>query len=103
MAIIAYISILSLIPFFVERNNKYVVYHAKQGLNLFIIEVLAYFASVIASFILIFIPILGWLVAGLLYLGVVAFTITLSIMGIVDVCSGKAKELPIINKLKIIK
>lgn len=37
MAILSYI--LPFIPFFAEKNNKYVRYHAKQGMNLLIIAI----------------------------------------------------------------
>ena len=100
MAILSYLGILVLIPYFAEKNNKYVAYHAKQGLNLFIIEIIASFAfsilSVIFWLILFFIvPLLGAALS-LASLG-------LTIIGIVNVCNGKAKELPVINKFKIIK
>ena len=100
MAILSYLGILVLIPYFAEKNNKYVAYHAKQGLNLFIIEIIASFAfsifSVIFGLIIFFIvPIIGAALS-LASLG-------LTIIGIVNVCNGKAKELPVINKFKIIK
>ena len=38
MGIIAYFSLLALIPYFCEKKNKFVVYHAKQGMNLLIFE-----------------------------------------------------------------
>ena len=34
MAILAYLGILCLIPYFAEKDNKYVRFHAIQGLNL---------------------------------------------------------------------
>ncbi len=100
MAILSYIGILVLIPYFAEKNNKYVQYHAKQGLNLFLIEVIAGIAVSIITGILSFI---------LFFLGaIISYAISLcffalSIIGIVNVCNGKAKELPVINKIKLIK
>ena len=99
MAILAYIGILCLIPYFAEKNNKFVVYHAKQGLNLFIIEIIATAAVSMLSIVLFFL----FFVGGLIGLAVSAGSFALSIIGIVNVCNGKAKELPIINKFKIIK
>lgn len=94
MAILCYLSFLVLIPFFVEDKNKYVNYHAKQGINLFIWEViigicLSFLGFTFISNILEFV------------FGLLAFALT--VIGIVNVCNGKAKELPIINKLKIVK
>ena len=94
LAIVAYI--IPLIPFLVEKNNKYVVYHAKQGMNLLIISIIA---SIVLSIISTMFPVIGGLLTFVLDLGIFA----LCIMGIIDVCNGRAKELPIINKMKIIK
>ena len=103
MAIIAYIGLLALIPFFAEKNNKYVVFHAKQGMNLLIIEVIGTIALSILSGI-------AWAIfwgfgtiLGILNFAFGVFALVLSIMGIVNACNGKAKELPVISSIKIIK
>lgn len=100
MGILSYI--IPLIPYFVEKENKFVRYHAIQGMNLLIVSVIYGVAYSILSFILAFIPIIGWIaifLIGLLGFGILA----LCIMGIIDVCNGQARELPIINKCKFIK
>lgn len=100
MGILSYI--IPLIPYLVEKDNKYVKYHATQGMNLLILSIIYAVAYSVLSFILLFIPIIGWItiaVIGLLGFGILA----LCIMGIIDVCNGKAKELPIVNKCKFIK
>ena len=99
MGILSYIGILCLIPYFAEKNNKFVVYHAKQGLNLFILEVIASFAVRALSVVLLFLFFIG----GLIAFAVSLLSFALSIIGIINVCNGKARELPIINKFKIIK
>lgn len=100
LSIISYIGALALIPYFVEKENKYVKYHAKQGLNLFILEMIAsiaiYFIGRIIGWRLSFITSILETVAN-----ICAFA--LSIIGIINVCNGKAKELPILNKIKIVK
>ena len=100
MAILAYIGILALIPFFAEKNNKFVVFHAKQGMNLLIIEVAAMVISAILS------AILTWrlfFLSSLINLAVWVFTFVFSIIGIINACNGETKELPIIGGIKIIK
>lgn len=119
MAILAYI--LPFIPFFAEKKNKYVVYHAKNGMNLLIIGV-AY--SIVYSILTSLIKVKGncgygywgdlagefgvkcsytpWWVTWPLSLIGLCITV-LCIIGIVNVCKGKAKELPIANKIKIFK
>ena len=100
MGILSYI--IPLIPYFVEKNNKFVKYHATQGMNLLIISLIYAVAYSILSFIFLFIPVVGWIVVALI--GLLGFGIlALCIMGIIDVCNGKARELPIVNKCKFIK
>lgn len=99
MGILSYIGILSLIPYFAEKENEFVKYHAKQGVNLFLIEVICSAGLSIMGMVL-------WLLLGLVALasfcvGIGSFA--LSIIGIVNVCNGETKELPIINKYKLIK
>lgn len=96
MGILSYLGFLCLIPYFTEKENKFVIYHAKQGLNLFICEVIVALAISLVSTIL-------WRVGSLLesIFGLIAFAF--SVLGIVNVLNGKAKELPVINKIKIIK
>jgi len=95
MSIVSYLSILVLIPYFSERNNKYVVFHAKQGMNLFIYEILLYAIDNIVSG---FLPAIGFIA----YIGLM-FLFVLSILSIVYVINGEARELPILEKIKIIR
>ena len=109
MAVLSYIGILCLIPYFAEKNNKYVRYHAVQGLNLFLVSLIVSVAAAVLAFVgafLALIPVIGFilfdiisLVCSLLPLG----TFALEIMGVVYAFQDKAKELPIVNKFKIIK
>ncbi len=91
MAILAYLSWLVLIPLFVASNSKFARYHCNQGIVLWL-------AGVVAS-IIGFIPVLGWIITPIL--GVV--TLILSVLGIINAATGKAKELPFIGKYRIIK
>lgn len=97
-SILAYLGVLSLVPYLVEKNNKFVIYHAKQGLNLFILEVIASIGLsilaatiILAPIVLVVSPIIGIL------------SLVLSVIGIVNVCNNEEKELPIVSKIKIIK
>ena len=98
MACLAYI--IAPVPYFVETKSKWVHYHAVQGMNLFIVTVILCLAvSIICSLILWPFSLLKALLKAALY----AFMIIYTIIGIVNVCNGEAKELPIINKFKFIK
>jgi len=96
MGVLSYL--LPFIPFLIEKENKFVIYHAKQGMNLFILAIV--FAVLGALFGVI--PVLGWFVStvcSIINIGI----IILCVLGIINVCNGKAKELPIVNKFKFIK
>jgi uncharacterized membrane protein len=109
MALLSYIGILALIPYFAEKENKYVRFHAIQGLNLLIINLVvsaASFVVAIVATVLFIIPIIGWILGFLLYLviGLVPVGLfVISILGIVYSLQGNAKELPIVNQIKFIK
>lgn len=106
MAILAYFGILVLIPMFAAKESKFARYHTNQGLILAIVDV----AYVIVSTILrsiIKTPVWwgyatpGWLTTILWIISIPLFV--LSIMGIINAVNGKAKELPVIGKIKILK
>ena len=87
LAILSYFGILFLIPMLAGKDNEFNVFHAKQGLVLFIAEIItAVFAWV---------PIIGWIGAPLLYIVWFIFFI----IGIVNVLQGQKKELPLIGQL----
>ena len=90
MAALAYIGILVLIPIFAAKDSKFARFHANQGLVLFIIEAIA---GALATA-----KVLGWL------FGIVDFVcLILAIVGIVYAVQGKAKELPVIGNIKLLK
>lgn len=92
MSIVCYLSFLVLIPFFFEKKSKWVKFHAKQGMNLFVYEVIVLLLSKILFFIGDVIGVISSLVFFIL-----------SLVGIINVCNSRAKELPILNKISLIK
>lgn len=99
MAILAYLHILVLVPLLAAPNSKFARYHTNQGFILFIFAV----AVEIICTIIGFIPFVGgpiaWLVGVICHLAWLA----LVIIGIINAINGKAKELPIVGKISIIK
>jgi len=91
MALLAYLGILVLIPLLVKKDSEYVRFHVQQGLTLLVAEVI----WVVASWILAFIPILGWLITAIGWL----ILLILFIIGIVNALSGKKAPLPILGGL----
>ncbi len=106
MGILSYLSILCLIPFLTEKNDSFVQYHAKQGLNLFIIEAIAGVAGGVLTGIANFLPFVGGILSGILAFVTGALSLcffVLAILGIVNVCNGETKPLPVIEKIQLIK
>ncbi len=86
-AIISYISLLCIVSLVLKKDNKFALYHAKQGLVLFVFEV--------AGFILSIIPILGWLIR---IFGLVIF-ILVSLWGILQALMGNYNRFPLISDI----
>jgi uncharacterized membrane protein len=86
-AIISYLSFLCIISLVLKKDNKFALYHAKQGLVLFVFEV--------GSFILSIIPILGGVVRTF---GLIVFILA-SLWCILQVLMGKCNRLPVISEI----
>jgi uncharacterized membrane protein len=84
--------IIFFLPLLACPDSKYGRYHANQALTLFI-------ASVGGTIILSIIPIIGWLLLPVFSIVILVF----AIMGLVNGLGGKAKELPLIGKFKLLK
>ena len=102
MAILAYFGPLVFIPMFAAKQSKFARYHSNQGLVLLIASILYGIAySILSSIILAISWRLYFLVS---IIGLVSIVITiLAIIGIINAATGKAKELPLIGKFKILK
>lgn len=95
MGILAYLGILVLIPIFAAKESKFARFHANQGLVLLIVDIiLAIVSSILGN-----IPLIGWLLGLVIDIIIIA----LVVIGIINVCNGKAKELPLIGKFKLLK
>jgi uncharacterized membrane protein len=99
--ILAYLSILWIVPLVVAKDSPFAKYHANQGLVLFIVEIALYIVLQIITTLLLMIPGLGILAMflSLIWLGV----IILLIIGIINAAAGKCVPLPIIGKFKLLK
>lgn len=114
LAMLSYIGIFAFVPYFIHNDSKYVKYHAIRGLNLLIVEGIYVLLDGILSMIKVSKVVVdyGSLVGTKMVtpffisipMGIVGGILTaLSIIGIINVCNGKAKELPLMDKIKIIK
>ena len=51
MIVLSYLGILAVVPLTLEKEDDFVQYHAKQGLTLFVYELIAIVAFVVIGFI----------------------------------------------------
>ena len=82
VAALSYFWILFLIPLLSKKNSKFCQFHAKQGLILFLVEVV--------GSLVFWVPIFGWALAILL--------LVVAIMGIIRTLNGEYWEIPLIGE-----
>ncbi len=119
LAVLSYLGILVLVPIFAGKNSKFARYHANQGLVLAIAEVAYWIVqAILLAIINAIFPGPKYTLYGYTYsyghsaiynvfsfiLGIVSIAfLVLAVIGIINAAQGKAKELPIIGKFKILK
>ena len=109
MALLSYFGILVLVPIFASKHSPFVRYHANQGVVLLLAMIGYSIADGIVTAILRAILYKGlglWSIysmcssiINLLYVGFTIF----AIIGIINVLNGRAKDLPIIGKYRVLK
>ena len=85
-AVISYITFLCIVALVLKKENKFALFHAKQGLVLFVFEVVFFIFSVIPVF---------WLIKSFIF----AAFILISLLGIMQALRGSYKGLPIISDI----
>ncbi len=80
MAALSYVWIISIVMLVLKKEDPFVAFHAKQGLVLFGVSVLLWF-----------IPIVGWLLNLVVFVGMV--------VGFIKALSGEEYELPIVSNI----
>ena len=102
MGILAYFGPLCFIPMFAAKGSKFARFHANQGLVLLIACVAWAIVSSILNSIILAISWRLYFITSIISLLSVVFAI-LAIIGIINAANGRAKELPVIGKFKILK
>lgn len=103
MAILAYLSWLVLIPLFAAKDSRFARFHVNQGLVLAITELAFWIAQAIVCGLIYAISFrLGLVFSMILNLCNLVF-LALLIVGIVNAATGRAKELPVIGKIRLLK
>ena len=109
MALLSYFGFLVIVPILAAKHSPYARFHANQGLVLFLAMLVYAIADGIVTAILRAVLYSGlglWgiysmcsSIINLLYVGFTIF----AIIGIINVLNGRAKDLPIIGKYRVLK
>ena len=102
MAILAYFGPLVLIPLLAAKGSRFARYHTNQGLVL-LIGWIAY--SIVYGILRSIILAISWRLYFLVsIIGLVGLVfLVLAVIGIINAANGRAKELPVIGKIKLLK
>ncbi|OQX86556.1 MAG: hypothetical protein B6D55_05775 [Candidatus Omnitrophica bacterium 4484_70.2] len=87
-ALISYVFFLVILTLLFKRENKFCLFHAKQGLVIFVMETVIILLRLLLGEIFNFFYHLGMLIS-----------IVLSVWGIISVLMGKYKKLPLIGEI----
>ena len=98
MGVLAYLGLLVLIPLFAAKNSPFARFHCNQGIVLAVAEVVVS----IAFRILRKLPLIGWIFGVIAVLASLAMFV-LAVLGIINAANGRAKELPLIGNVQILK
>ena len=102
MGILAYLGPLVFIPMFAAKESKFARFHANQGLTLFIACGAWSIVYSILNWIILAISWRLYFISSIIGLCSLVFLV-LAVLGIVNAANGRAKELPVIGKFKILK
>lgn len=102
MSILAYLGPLCLIPLFAAKESKFARFHTNQGLLLAIACIAWSIVYGILNRIILAVSWRLYFISSIIGLLSLVF-LFLCIIGIVNAANGKAKELPVIGKFKILK
>lgn len=95
MAALAYI--IFFIPMLTNKDSKFAMYHANQGLVLLLTWMALWFVSMVLGAIMLF-------VGGLFLMPLVGLAgIVLAVMGILNALNGEMKPLPVIGGITLLK
>ena len=89
IGVLSYLGILWIVAYILygSKKTEYNLFHVRQGLGLFIMWIITYIVG--------FIPFVGWI----LYLVLAIFLFICAIMGIISAAGGTQKPSPVVGKL----
>ncbi len=102
MAVFAYLGILVVFPLFMAKDSGFARYHAGQGLVLLLASAAYSIAYSVLAGLLLSVSWEFYFVLRLIRLAGLAFP-ALAVFGIMNALSGKAAELPVIGKIRLLR
>ena len=102
IAVLAYLGILVVVPFLVEKKTEFVRYHVGQGITLFMLEVIY---GIVYQFLTAAVLLISWrpyFIVRIVGCTAVIFPV-FALIGIMNVVNGQEKELPVIGKIRLMK
>ena len=106
-AVLCYLPLVCLYPIlFRTRTSAYVRFHANQGLVLFLTEILFSLVVWLLDSLVLPLPVIGAILSLPLAIAVWALRlvfIALTVIGVYRAYTGRAKQLPLIGKITLIK
>lgn len=102
VAVFAYLGILVIFPLFMAKGSRFARYHAGQGLALLFSSAAYSIAYSMLAGVLLSISWEFYFVLRFIRLAGLAFP-ALAVLGIMNVISGKAAELPVIGKIRLLR
>lgn len=103
MAMISYLWILVLVPIFAAKDSPFAKFHANQGLVLLVCWVgYSIVAKIIDTITIAILPLFGIIISTVFLIFHIAFVV-LMLIGMTNAKTGRAKELPIIGKIRILR
>lgn len=97
---LAYVFILCFLPLIIAKDSPFAKYHAKQGLVLFLVEIVLAFVLFGLEMICMVLPAFVGTLVGLLQL-IYIVPLVLLVLGILNAANGKCVPLPIIGGIKL--
>jgi uncharacterized membrane protein len=101
--ILAYLSILVLVPIFAAKESPFAKYHANQGLVLLLLWISVTIVLWIIGTIFAFLPGSLYFVYTILSAVVYFALVLLLILGVINAAAGKCVPLPVIGGVKLLK
>ncbi len=98
MAILAYLGFLVIIPLFCAGESRFARFHVNQGLVLLITDIILGMIFALVGWL----PLIGWLIKIVRWLASVIFFVFM-VIGILNAYRGKAKDLPFIGGIRLLR